>query len=337
MFLVGGVWYWQALPHGSTPPVSPYGIVPNAITAYFGDAVRHQDYEISATTLHTWLKAGKPIVLVDLRQPLGPMGYEKGHIAGAHNIPLQWFGTELTATHRFTRVVPVDTGSMRIHFFPLPRHRPLVIMCYDGNGGEMTPAILRLLGYQAYGLRDGVSSWNAKLNVWPDPSTVESLPLTAGSRTPRGLQPALSGPDRLGPTWARRIQPFWQRLSRVYPKGYSRPWTVDAPALWALLMGPQPPEVIDLRSPTQFAAGHITHSLNIPFAQLGSNLARVSSTREVVLVSQTLQKAATANAILRLLGYHSYVLKKGLVTWNRGLGSIAPPRHYWIVTGPKRG
>ena len=305
--------------------------------AYFGDAVHHQDYEVSATTLHAWLKSGKSVTLVDLRQPDGPKGYEVGHISGAHNIPLQWFGMELTATHRFTRVLPVDTGSMRVHFFPLPHDRPLVLMCYDGNGGEMTPAILRLLGYQAYGLRDGVSSWNARLNVWPAVATVGNLPLVTGPATPRPLQRTVTGRDRLGNGWVSRIQPFWHTLSHVYPKGYSRPWTVDAPALWALLMGPNPPEVIDLRSPAQFAAGHIPQSLNIPFGQLGSNLARVSLTRQVVLVSRTLQKSAAANAILRLLGYHSYVLKKGLVTWNGRLGTIRPPQAYRIVTGPKRG
>lgn len=335
--LVVGVLCSKAVPQPPTQPISPYGLAPRSIATYFGDAVRHQDYEISATTLHAWLKSGKPVVLVDLRQPGGPMGYEVGHIGGAHNIPLQWFGTELTATHRFVRRVPVDTGLMRVHFFPLPHHRPLVIMCYDGNGGEMTPAILRLLGYQAYGLRDGVSSWNARLNVWPAFATIGNLPLVTGSATPPPLHRVLDGRDRLGSAWASRIQPFWKKLSHVYPIGYSRPWTVDAPALWALLTGPNPPEVIDLRSPTQFAAGHITHSLNIPFGQLGSNLARVSSTRQVVLVSRTLQKSAAANAILRLLGYHSYVLKKGLVTWNSRLGTITPPQDYRIVTGPKRG
>lgn len=318
-------------------PKSPYGIPPMIAARYFWDATRHQDYQVSASTLHRWLASSRPMVLIDLRQPGGPTGYDRGHIAGAYNIPLQWFGTELTATHRFTKTLSVDTGEMAVHFFALPHHTPLVVMCYDGNGGEMTPVVLRMLGYQAYGLRDGVSSWNPALNVWPSPEAIDNLPLATGRSSPGALSVPLRGSDVLGYTWAARLKPLWQRLNGVYPAGYSRPWTIDPEALWALLTGPHPPQVIDLRPPEQFRAGHIVHSMNIPFGELGANLSKVSSKRQVVLVSRTLQKAAAANAILRILGYRSYVLRKGLVTWNRQLGTIDPPHHYGIVTGAKRG
>ena len=338
LVLFAGGFIWVQSRGRDAAPVSPYGIPRGILARYFADAIRHHDYQVSASTLHAWLRSSKSVVLIDLRQPGGTDGYNRGHIAGAHNIPLQWFGTELTATHRFTKRVPVDNGTMGVHFFALPHHTPIVIMCYDGNGGEMTPVILRVLGYQAFGLRDGVSSWNPRLNVWPPATAIDNLPLVTGSapgslslsRPPRGV-------DVLGSSWDARLKPFWQHLNHVYPLGYSRPWTIDANALWALLAGPNPPEVIDLRTPGQFKAGHIKGSLNIPFGQLGANLSRVSGTRQVVLVSRTLQEAAAANAILRLLGYHSDVLKKGLVTWNNRVGSIESPHHYGVVFGPKRG
>ncbi len=333
-----GVLIWVQEGSRQTEPRSPYGIPEDIVARYFADATHRHGYQVTASTLHSWLASGKPILLIDVRQPNGTDGYNKGHIPGAYNIPLQWFGTELTATHRFTRSVRVGSATETIQFFPLPTHIPIVIMCYDGNGGEMTPVVLRLLGYHAYGLTDGVSSWNAKLDVWPVIGTFSDFPVVTGpgSKGPN-LNPAVTGRDLLGYSWKTRLEPFWHGLNHPYPVGYSRPWTINKEALWALLAGPHPPEVLDLRSRAQFRAGHIGQSLNIPFAQLGANLALISRTRQVVLVSRTLQDAAQANAILRLMGYHSYVLEKGLAIWNSQFGTIDPPYHFPIVPGLKRG
>lgn len=316
-------------------PQSSYGIAATKPIRYFGDAAMHRDYQITAETLHQWLALGTPITMIDVRQPSGTEGFNFGHIPGAHNIPLQWFGTELMATHSYTKVVAVDGGvTAPVHFFPLPRHTPIVVMCYDGDGGEMTPAILRLLGYQAYGLTDGVSSWNPLLNVWPPPSQVTNLPLTQGAANSPHLNAPVTGNDVLGFTWASKVRNYWTNLNRTYPIGYSRPWTISPQALLAALSGRNPPQVIDLRSRSHFAQGHIAGSVNIPFADLGANLSLLSPTRQVVLVSRTLQDSAQACAVLRLLGYHAYVLQRGIVTWSSMLGTIPAPHHYPVVAGP---
>lgn len=329
------IWAWLSLNvEKPKTPASPYGIPVGAVTSYFAEAASHQDYQVTALALHQWIARGQPVTLIDVRQPSGTEGFNLGHIPGAYNIPLQDFGTELMATHSYTKIVPVDGGSAPIHFFPLPRHTPIVVMCYDGDGGEMTPAILRLLGYDAYGLKDGVSSWNPLLNVWPSLATVTNLPLTTRNSPQSSLNPPRLGHYVLGFSWASKVASYWHNLNRAYPTGYSRPWTIAPAALFAALSGPTPPQVIDLRPSQQFNAGHIAGSINIPFGQLGANLNLVSPTKEVVLVSQTLQNAAQADALLRLLGYHAYVLQRGIVTWSSTLGTIPTPHQYPIVTGP---
>ena len=333
--MAAGWLFSRSIKTGGVRPQSSYGIPAAKPIRYFGDAARHHDYQITAQTLHQWLASGRPVTMIDVRQPSGTEGFDFGHIPGAHNIPLQWFGTELTATHSYTKIVAVDGGVMApVHFFPLPRHTPIVVMCYDGDGGEMTPAILRLLGYQAYGLKDGVSSWSPLLNVWPAPSQVTNLPLTQGSGDSPHLNAPVTGNDVLGFSWASKVKNYWTNLNRTYPAGYSRPWTISPQALLAALSGSNPPQVIDLRSRANFAQGHIADSINIPFADLGANLSLLSSTRQVVLVSRTLQDSAQACAVLRLLGYHAYVLQRGIVTWSSILGTIPAPHHYPVVAGP---
>ncbi|AEJ40608.1 Rhodanese domain protein [Sulfobacillus acidophilus TPY] len=345
--LVGGVaavlWWLTRSPGYGLPP-NPYGLTASQearVIRYFADAAHHQNYQISVTTLHQWLVDKRPVLMIDVRQPYGQMGYQSGHIPGAVNIPLQWMGEELEATRRYTRTLPfvTDAGTTRmdrITFFPLPRREPIVVMCYDGNGGEMTPVLLRLLGYSAYGLKDGVALWNPALNVWPARGTTGAggdLPLATGA-SPVALKPAATGPDILGPALASRVSPFFTRLNHPYPAGYAFPWTILPGALYAALAAPHPPQVIDLRSPKAFQAGHIAGSVNIPFALLGGNLNRLNPHEPVVLVSQSLQSAAQANAVLRLLGYRSYVLKQGLASWNHQENHIPPPHHYPIVEGP---
>ena len=343
MLVGGGLWWYKnAQPVATTLPPSPYGLTvaeQQTVLNYFTAASAQGGFEVTASTLHQWLLDKKPVLLIDVRQPYGPAGYNHGHIAGAVNIPLQAFGQELLATHTYTAAIKTYGGGLGqikaapIRFFPLPKNEPIVVMCYDGDGGEMTPALMRLLGYQAYGLRWGVAGWNQILDVWPNPAFVAPLPVVRGASTLR-LAPAPSGPYQLGPSLAPALATFYQNLNRIYPPGYGRPYTIVAEQLYSELAAPNPPLVVDLRSPSAYAAGHIPGSLNIPFKDLGGNLNKLpGGSRQIVLVSATLQASAQACAILRILGYRAYVLKQGLATWNPEFAAPANLPHYPLVTG----
>lgn len=339
--LILGTWLTR---HPASPqftrPASPYGLTASQesrIAHYFWDAAHHHNFEVSAAQLHQWIVAGKPVMLLDVRQPRGSQGFDAGHIAGAHNIPLQWMGAELRATRAATLAEPFSSptrGAYRapVSVFPLPRHIPIVVMCYDGNGGEMAPVLLRLLGFRAYGLKDGVSLWNTALNVWPNRA---AAPAVAAWPVVRGAGPSArghtAGPYQLGASGTQAVAPFFARANHRYPVGEAFPWTIDPAALAAELSAPHPPQVIDVRSHAAYLRGHIPGSRNIPFPALGANLWQINPAKPVVLVSGMLQRAAQANAILRLMGYHSYVLKQGLADWNVTAVRIPHPQHYPIM------
>lgn len=307
-----GIWQratWHAW------PASPYGLTVQqeaSVTAFFATAARHHQYEVTATRLHQWISSKQQVLMIDVRQAGGPKGYRSGHIRGAINIPFQQFG----------RLLPT-----------LSLHEPIVVMCYDGNGGEMAPVILRLLGYQAYGLRDGVAQWNPRLDVWPHwaAGRLMSWPLVQGPGTVWTAAPVRGG-DHLSRNTIPLLQRFFSSANHPYPPGYAFPWTIDAATLAASLTEAHPPLVIDLRSASAYRKGHIAGSIDIPYADLGGSLHRINPTRQVVLVSQSLQRAAEANAVLRLLGYQSFVLQRGLASWSRVEDQVPPPHHYSLAT-----
>lgn len=342
ILLAVGLWYTRQREAGIAGLANPYRLSrtdERRLLRYFGDASRHNAYQITAATLAHWMAIHKPMVIIDVRQPFGSDGFVQGHVPGAHNIPIQDFGLELTATHAYSAKEGTyfSDGSLvvpaTVQFFPLPHNEPIIVMCYDGMGGEMTPALLRVLGYQAYGLRWGLSSWSPALNVWKPAADINPYPVAVGEAKAPAAAP-LTGNDQLGAALAAQVAPIYQALNHAYPAGYGRPWTIDAATLELSLNSETPPQVIDLRSPAAYARGHIPGSVNIPFADLGRDIDAVSRQGTVVLASATLQRAAQACLVLRLLGIRAYVLQRGLSTWNPEF-SPPPPvtAHYPVATG----
>ena len=61
--------------------------------------------------------------------------------------------------------------------------------------------------------------------------------------------------------------------------------------------------VLDVRSPDEFAAGHVPGAVNIPYDQVGSRLAEVPQHKDVVLYCRTGRRAALAAEVLASHGY----------------------------------
>jgi rhodanese-related sulfurtransferase len=311
----------------------------HAVRNYFAIAAQHQDYQVSAPELYRWIyQDHRAVQIIDVRQPLGPFNFFDGHIPGAMDIPVQLFWMEIGLRTPETFRVGLPDPSGVVHEFtlrlvPLAHHEPIVVMCYDGNGGEMIPAVLRLLGYDAYSLQYGISSWNKTLNVWPTPGSLTNLPVVAGPSHFHGPSVAPTGIDIAGSRYTARIAALLKSMSQNYPPGYSRPWTIAPAMLYQALTSVAPPFVLDLRTPREFAAAHIPGSVNIPFADLGQALGQLPRDREIVVVSAHLQRAAQTCVLLRLLGYHAYALKMGLAAWNSHVASVVPTATYPLTTG----
>jgi len=75
--------------------------------------------------------------ILDIRKPLD---YCAGHIAGAVNILFE----EVAKPENLAR---------------LPMDMPILVVCYTGHTASQINSILNLLGYNAWTLRFGMTSW----------------------------------------------------------------------------------------------------------------------------------------------------------------------------------
>ena len=67
------------------------------------------------------------------------------------------------------------------------------------------------------------------------------------------------------------------------------------------------PVILDVRSPEEFASGHIPGAVNVPLGELSDRLValEISPTEEVVVHCQRGGRAAAAESILRESGYRN--------------------------------
>jgi rhodanese-related sulfurtransferase len=63
------------------------------------------------------------------------------------------------------------------------------------------------------------------------------------------------------------------------------------------------PLIVDVREPSEYAAGHIPHAINIPLRSLSQNLNQIPKNRPVILYCSSGYRTAIGLTSLQLLGY----------------------------------
>ena len=85
-------------------------------------------------------------------------------------------------------------------------------------------------------------------------------------------------------------------------------------------------QIVDVREPNEFAAGHVPTAVNIPLGSLTNHLSEIAKDRKVVLVCLNGARSFTAWQMLTQKGYDSHkvnVLIGGMEQWNSaGNGEI---------------
>lgn len=74
---------------------------------------------------------------------------------------------------------------------------------------------------------------------------------------------------------------------------------VDPKEVETLLDGENPPRVVDIRAPGQFARGHIPGSLNIPFGELPTRVAEIGDADRIVTVCPHGQASVQAARLIK--------------------------------------
>jgi len=76
------------------------------------------------------------------------------------------------------------------------------------------------------------------------------------------------------------------------------------------------PLVIDVREPSEFAAGHVPGARNIPLAQLAARAQKLDPAAETLLICQSGHRSARAAKQLKRAGFeHAFTVKGGTQAW----------------------
>jgi rhodanese-related sulfurtransferase len=218
--------------------------------------------------------------------------YAKGHIPGAVNMSVkELFTLENLAT--------------------IPPDRDVVVVCYTGQTAGQVTAALNMLGYEAYSLLFGMSSWTGDPEVFvkrfdPETATADYIVETEAHEP--------GGPYDLPSPLAVDVAGAAEAYFGAGPR------TIQAMDLFDNLNDgdeENDPYIISLRSAEDYAKGHIPGAVNMSVKELFTvdNLRTIPSDRDVVVVCYTGQTAGQATAALSMLGYEAYSLLHGMSSW----------------------
>ena len=91
-------------------------------------------------------------------------------------------------------------------------------------------------------------------------------------------------------------------------------------------------QCIDVRSATEFAAGHIPAAINIPMDEIESRLDDLRTDQPIVLVCQSGKRAAMTRELLAGRVDNLHVLTGGTDAWTKaGLPLVASTRSRWAL------
>jgi rhodanese-related sulfurtransferase len=99
------------------------------------------------------------------------------------------------------------------------------------------------------------------------------------------------------------------------------PITTEAPSITAVELNAQreagpAPVVIDVRSPEEYASGHIPGALNIPFDPVAERISEVDAPKGVALYCMVGPRARKGESALLAAGFESVLhLEGGLAAW----------------------
>jgi rhodanese-related sulfurtransferase len=108
----------------------------------------------------------------------------------------------------------------------------------------------------------------------------------------------------------------------------SSPQVITSADLVKRLEGEDVPVILDVRSPEEYAGGHIPGAINVPYDQIAANLDSLESflAAEIVVYCRTGRRAGVAEKALREAGFTQVVDLEGHMTsWNEaGLPVVVP-------------
>jgi rhodanese-related sulfurtransferase len=108
--------------------------------------------------------------------------------------------------------------------------------------------------------------------------------------------------------------------------------TISVLQLTGLKNGPDRFHLVDVRSPSEYATGHIPGAVSMPMEQVQSRIPDLDSEGPVILVCQSGQRARMVAALLEPCGKNLLVLDGGTSAWTKaGLPTVVTSRTRWSL------
>ncbi|TNF37912.1 MAG: hypothetical protein EP329_01885 [Deltaproteobacteria bacterium] len=185
----------------------------------------------------------------------------------------------------------------------LPTDMPIVVYCWTSQTSSQIAAWLRILGYEAYSLKNGANAlFHDALtsHKWTDASTHDY-------------------PIELGATPTADFEAVADAASEYINDSSRCPGVINADDVFN--NGVENYAIFDLRSATDFAAGHIDGAHNTALGTLLDDVAAVAAKDDAIVVAcYTGQTASYAKFALEMAGYTNVKsLLYGMAAWNTAL------------------
>ena len=235
-----------------------------------------------------------------------PDDYAKGHIPGAYNIPWREIADPENLSH-------------------LPTDRQIVVYCYTGHTGQVGATILRLLGYDAVNLKYGIMGWTDDDEVFGQTRFTEPAGYqveTDPHELTETYEPPTLSTGETDPT------DIIQKRAQAFLSDWKPVTTADA--LYENLTDgdtSNDPFILSVRSPDDYAKGHIQGAYNIPWKSIADvdNLSHLPADIPIVTYCYTGHTGEVSAVVLALLGYDVTNLKYGMMGWTDDPDVLAQP------------
>ena len=295
------------------PTVSEFEIVSDAANAFLSSgASATMSSSALYTTLNDGITSNDPFIL-DIRSATD---FAAGHIPGAVNVPYRDVA---------------KTANSGVY----PASQQIVVVCYTGHTASQVTAWLGSMGYDATALKFGMSSWTVDPTYNPSVATVRpydvsqdcgDYPVSTAATTPGSYAaPALDNTSSTSETEiVRAAADTW------LAKGTSGVTT--ASAVYTNLNDgntANDPLILDVRGASDYAAGHVTGAINVPFREIATtaNLAKLDPTKSIVVICYTGHTASQTTMLLNMMGYDAQTMKYGMTSW-----TVDPTKNPSITT-----
>lgn len=258
--------------------LSEFNVVKDAVEDYLDDMAQH----IAASDLHMRIVEDDAPYIVDIRPA---EDYAKGHIPGAVNIGF----SELTT---------------------LPEDEEILLYCKSGQDASFGSTVLGVLGYDVDNLKHGIAGWVSDPNI----ATVQFVPEKHQSDYQTETK-SNSGGNYDYPELNNTTSNDEDKIIEAAAKTVS-PRYILATDLNMKIAEDEDMTILDIRSSSYYAAGHIPGAINFGISKLVDNLNKIDPDSPVYVYCDTGHWAAEVAALLQMLGYDAWSLKYGICSWS---------------------